>query len=61
MWRHGECTSHLLLRTAITDGSRLVRTDRVLAAAGIGDGPPLPDWVRAWSEAEATRPWPPEV
>lgn len=61
MWRGGECTSHLLLRAAITDRRGLVRTDRVIAAAGLDHPPPLPGWARAWSEAEARRPWPPEV
>ena len=61
MWRRGECTSHVLLRTAITDGGGIVASDRVGAAAGIGASPPLPDWVRAWAQADALRPWPPEA
>ncbi len=61
MWRREECTSHVLLRTAITDHGGLVTSARVVEAAGIPPSPPLPDWVRAWSEADALRPWPPEV
>lgn len=61
MWRGETCTSHVLLRTAITDRSGLVRTDRVIAAAGLDAPPPLPDWVAAWAEADAHRPWPPEI
>lgn len=62
MWRRGECTSHVLLRTAITDRNGMVGSDRAIAAAGIEDvAPPLPDWVRAWSGADALRPWPPEA
>ena len=38
----------------------IVPTDRVVAAWGHSDWrPPLPDWVAAWSAAEALRPWPP--
>ncbi len=60
MWRNGECTSHGLLRMAITDRSGLVPTDRVAAAFGHdGASPPLPGWVGAWIDAEAQRPWPP--
>lgn len=62
MWREGDCANHVLLRTAITDKSGLVRTDKV--AAAIVDGAPsptLPEWVQEWSKAEAVRPWPPEM
>lgn len=60
MWRKGECTSHILYRSAVTDPSGIVPTARVLEAMGL-DLPPvrLPGWVRAWTEAEAQRPWPP--
>jgi acyl-CoA thioesterase FadM len=59
MWRKGECTSHALLRMAVTDRNGLVRTQRL--AALLGDVPDLvlPGWAQAWSEAEAQRPWPP--
>lgn len=59
MWRQGECTSHALLRMAVTDRSGMVPTARL--AEILDDVPdlPLPDWVRAWSDAEALRPWPP--
>ncbi len=61
MWRCGECASHVLLRTAITDRQGLVQAPQVQRAAGLPTPPPLPDWVRAWSEADARRPWPPLV
>lgn len=62
MWRGETCTSHVLLRAAITDRNGLVRTDRVASAAGIATpSPPLPDWVCAWAGADATRPWPPDI
>ena len=60
MWKGADCTSHVLVRMAVTDRDGLVRTDRVLEAFGeTGPLPDLPDWVRAWSEADALRPWPP--
>lgn len=55
----GECTSHVLLRLAVTDRKRMIPMDEVAEALGGLDGPPLPDWVNAWSEADAKRPWPP--
>lgn len=61
MWRGGECTSQLLVRLAVTDRNGIVPTDRVLKAMGRTEpSPALPDWVVAWIEADARRPWPPE-
>lgn len=60
MWRQGECTSHMLLRSAFTDRNGIVDMARVAAAAGhAGPSPDLPDWVNAWIAADAERPWPP--
>lgn len=60
MWRKGACTSHVLIRSAITDENGLVRIERVTDAMGIDPvSPRLPDWVRAWSHAESLRDWPP--
>ncbi len=60
MWRKGDCTSHGLLRMAITDRNGLVETAKVAEAFGHdGDSPGLPEWVRAWIAAEDKRPWPP--
>jgi acyl-CoA thioesterase FadM len=60
MWRNGECTSHALLRMAITSADGLVPAPEAAAALdGPDASPPLPDWVRAWIAAEAARPWPP--
>lgn len=62
MYRGGEAVSSALIRTAVTSADGIVATDRVLTAMGAADwNPPLPDWVAAWSEAEAKRPWPPET
>lgn len=62
MWRAGECTSHMLLRSAITSPAGIVPTAEVLAALGRpGESPVLPGWVGAWIAADAERPWPPEL
>jgi hypothetical protein len=38
----------------------LVPVAEFLAELGLPDeSPPLPAWVHAWIDAEATRPWPP--
>lgn len=62
MWRNGECTSHILIRGAITDHGGLVRADRFEKELGwSGPRPALPEWVTAWCEADDMRPWPPMV
>lgn len=62
MWRSdGECSSHAVFRAAVTDDNGIVAPERVMAAMGHHEAsPPLPDWVQAWSDAEALRPWPPD-
>lgn len=61
MWKaNGECASHVLYRSAVTDKNGIVTPDRVLAALGEDvTSPPVPDWIAAWIKAEAQRPWPP--
>lgn len=62
MWKtDGECASHIVLRSAVTDGNGIVTTDRLSAALGIDmvESPALPEWVAKWVEAEDLRPWPP--
>ena len=62
MWRGGECCNHMLLRSAVTSAEGIVAPDRVAKAMGHdGPSPDLPDWVRAWIEADARRPWPPQA
>jgi acyl-CoA thioesterase FadM len=61
LWRGTECTSHVMIRTAITSRAGIVPPNQVLDAIGYaGPVPVLPDWVQKWSVAEAVRPWPPE-
>ncbi len=55
-------TSSLLIRAAVTGPGGIVGTDRVVAAMGMPDwNPALPPWIAAWIDAEAIRPWPPEI
>lgn len=61
MWkRNGECASHVLYRSAVTDRDGIVKPPRVLAALGQDvASPPMPDWIKQWTLADAARPWPP--
>ena len=61
LWRGQECTSHVVLRMAVTSKQGIVAPHRVLGAMGYPvESPALPDWVQKWTEAEVARPWPPE-
>ncbi|MCT4557752.1 MAG: thioesterase family protein [Pelagimonas sp.] len=63
MWNsRGDCTSHAVYRTAVTDKNGIVTPDRVMGAMNLTDlkSPDLPDWVQDWIKAEDKRPWPPE-
>ncbi len=62
MWRRGDCTSHVLLRTAVVGPGGMVPTGQIAAAMGHdGGSPPLPDWIANWIAADARRPWPPAM
>lgn len=58
--RRGRACFAALVRAGLRDDRGLVPVGEVLAALERPDfDPPLPDWVRAWSEADARLPWPP--
>lgn len=60
MWKGGECASHVLIRSAIVGKSGIVPPGELARAAGVSPvSPELPEWVKAWIDAEAVRPWPP--
>lgn len=61
LWKsNGECASHGLMRTAVVGKGKMIPMAQVAPALGYDHpSPPMPDWVRAWAEAEALRPWPP--
>jgi acyl-CoA thioesterase FadM len=62
MWKNGECTTHALFRMAATGGKGIVPPAEIVAATGHDPLPDdLPDWVRAWVDADGTRPWPPQM
>jgi acyl-CoA thioesterase FadM len=60
MWKGDDCTSQALIRSAIVGKTGIVPPAEMAKAAGVSTtSPGLPGWVKAWIEAEATRPWPP--
>lgn len=60
MWRGDDCTSHVLIRSAVVSKGGMVAPEKLARAMGhSGQSPALPAWVLAWIEADATRPWPP--
>ena len=60
MWMGDEAANQALLRTAFVGRGGVIDPGEVSAELGHeGPSPTLPDWVLAWTEAEATRPWPP--
>lgn len=60
MWQGETCCNHALLRTGVTKAGRLHPTEEVATAMAVDPvSPPLPQWVRAWAQADRKRPWPP--
>lgn len=61
MWKaNGDCSSHAVLRMALTDKSGIVDPQRMMDILKPGViSPDLPEWVQKWKEAEDLRPWPP--
>lgn len=61
MWKQGDCTSHILYRSAVTDRNGIVPTAKIITALDPDlQSPAIPDWIKNWIAADATRPWPPE-
>ncbi len=61
MWKDGDCTSHMLIRSAFTSKSGIIAPQDALKSMGhTATSPALPDWVQDWIDADAGRPWPPE-
>ncbi len=62
MWLGGECANQIVYRSAVTGRRGIVPSAEVTAAMGFtGAAPDLPRWVQAWIDADAERPWPPEM
>lgn len=60
MWNGPDCTSHILIRSAITSRQGMVPPADMARAMGVSvESPALPGWVLAWIAADAERPWPP--
>lgn len=60
MVRDGQVLNHLLARMAATGRNGIVPPAELMSELGhIGESPRLPDWIVAWINAEAQRPWPP--
>ncbi len=56
--RKGKTHSSALVRAGITSKKGLVPVKDVLDAMGMSDWDPgMPEWVKAWLEAEELRPW----
>jgi acyl-CoA thioesterase FadM len=63
MWKGDDCTSHILIRSAMIGAGRsgIVAPKELALACGLsGESPALPDWVQAWIAGDATRAWPPQ-
>lgn len=63
MWKtNGDCSSHAVVRMALTDISGIVPPQRMMEIIEPGAASPeLPEWVQAWKASEDLRPWPPEI
>lgn len=60
MWKGDDCTTHMIIRSAVTSKDGIVSPERVLALLGEPlQSPPLPEFVQSWIAAEGIRPWPP--
>jgi len=56
--RKGRIHSAALIRTAVTSKNGIVKVEEVMKSIDhIGEIPLLPEWVKAWAEADQLRPW----
>lgn len=56
--RNGKIHSAALIRTAVTSKNGVVKVKEVMEAVDFkGKAPLLPDWVKAWANADELRPW----
>ena len=56
--RKGRIHSAALIRTAVTSKNGIVKVKEVMKSIDhIGEIPLLPQWVKAWAEADQLRPW----
>ena len=61
MWKGADCTSQVIIRSAIVGKSGIVPPSELIKAMGHPiESPDLPDWVLTWISAENTRLWPPQ-
>ena len=61
MWVKGVPASNALYRTCVTENRKAIDASRVAEALGAtGWNPELPEWVKAWDEADNLRDWPPD-
>ncbi|MFT5867128.1 MAG: acyl-CoA thioesterase FadM [Gammaproteobacteria bacterium] len=62
IWIDGECAVQALFRAAVTDKNGIVEPSQIIEAMDQDiTSPALPTWVQNWIDADATRPWPPQV
>ncbi|KJZ21103.1 acyl-CoA thioesterase [Loktanella sp. S4079] len=60
IWIGDECCAQAMYRSAVTSKDGIVPPQQAFEALGYeGPSPELPDWIKNWIDADATRPWPP--
>jgi len=56
--RNGKIHSAALVRTGVTSEKGIVKVEEVSQAMGYAEfKPTMPEWIRAWAEADELRPW----